>query len=241
MDSSEAPRIPSAHASGFPATGHGDLHAAAQGRAECATPPRSGHGRPEVRPPGRPAGGFTHRLGILPHGAGPAAAGSQSPALQAGRLHATLPRSGHGRPEGRPLGRPASGFTHRLGILPHGAGPAAAGSQSPALQAGHLHTTLPRSGHGRPEVRPLGRPANPWRSPRRPKAVGAMDGPTAVNSEVIPHADAGTVLVVEHELILRVGSVEILEPDPQELFAPRSAPGPARLHDHVATPVEFLS
>jgi len=188
MDSSEAPRIPSAHASGFPATGHGDLHAAAQGRAECITPPRSGHGRPEVRPPGRPAGGFTHRLGILPHGAGPAAAGSQSPALQAGRLL----------------------------------------------------TTPPRSGHGRPEVRPPGRPANPRRSPRRPQAVGAMDGPTAVNSEVIPHADAGAVLLVEHELVLRVGSVEILKPDPQELFTPRSAPGPAGLHADVAPPVELL-
>jgi hypothetical protein len=36
--------------------------------------------------------------------------------------------------------------------------------------------TPPSGGHGRPEVRPPGRPVNPRRSPRRPKAVGARDG-----------------------------------------------------------------
>jgi len=102
-------------------------------------------------------------------------------------------------------------------------------------------TPPPRGGYGRPEVRPPGRPANPRRSPRRPTAVGAMDGPTAVNSEVIPHADAGAILVVEHELILRVGAIQILEPDAEQFLAAISAPGPARLHDHVAAPVEFLS
>jgi hypothetical protein len=35
-------------------------------------------------------------------------------------------------------------------------------------------------GHGRPEVRPPARLVAPWLRPRRAKAVGAMDGPTAV-------------------------------------------------------------
>jgi hypothetical protein len=43
-----------------------------------------------------------------------------------------------------------------------------------------------RGGHGRPEVRPLGRSANPWRSPRRPKPAGAMDGPAGVKFNTGP-------------------------------------------------------
>jgi hypothetical protein len=75
-------------------------------------------------------------------------------------------------------------ISHRLGIVPRGCVAGLRrlsmarhpGVQSHAAAAGRVACRRVRGGHGRPEVRPPGRPANPWRSPRRPKAVGAMDG-----------------------------------------------------------------
>jgi hypothetical protein len=96
------------------------------------------------------------------------------------------PRARRPRSPGGATARPSgeAAIPHRLGIVPRGCVAGLRrlsrarhpGVQSHAAAAGRVACRRVRGGHGRPEVRPPGRPANPWRSPRRPKAVGAMDG-----------------------------------------------------------------
>jgi len=119
--------------------------------------PRCGHGRLEGRPPGRPAM--------------PCARTASASCLA---LLSRPPPALEGPPSRRAASRrfARSGRRPRCGPHPHAARIDAASSR---------RVPQPRCGHGRLEGRPPGRPANPWRSPRRPKPAGARDGPAGAN------------------------------------------------------------
>ena len=68
----------------------------------------------------------------------------------------------------------------------------------------------------------------------------AVRAAAGVTLEIVPHAQAVTVLLVEGELVLGIGAGEILEADAKQLFAAASSPRPAGLEAEVSAPVEFL-